>query len=779
MRKTFMKRSIVIFMALIMAVSVAGCGKKDNTKEKQKMTEEEKNAIYTYESMGFDEETANNLSSIQICGDKMYSIYYDYNEETYESTQYFITFDTNGKELSRFVVPNTYEETEGGNGGKSHGYNNLTVSENGEIFCIEYNYNNYEDKNTGDWIWEENYSLARLDEDGNVIWSREVGNSGTEEINNGGDYYSINSVSCDKNNQVWVFASDLYTCFDKDGNQKLSCEALENTSGDVWTTKDGNFIVGQWDDDWSTLSFYQLDTKTGKMGSEKMEIPGSYYQFNFYSGENSSYDMLATNSVGVWGFNWGDTDMTKVMDYILSDFDGSYVYNIKALSETQFIGSYYDADWNYQVASFAKVPADEVVDRYIMTMACYYTSNELRKHVVEFNRSHEEVRITLNDYSMYNSEEDYEAGINRLNSDILAGNVPDILVVPSSMDMGNYINKGLFADLYEFIEKDKDIDLEDYLSNIIALGEYDGKLYEMITQFSTITLVGKTSDVGEGYQWTYDDVNALVEKKGDAANLFPTDTSRSSVMYYGLNMGFDQFYNSNTGECRFDTQEFQQYLELLNKYPEEISDEMWDDESYWTDYETQWRDGRTLLAYRWISDFNTYSQLSQGLFGDKVSYIGFPTTQGGGSAASVDYTLAMSAESAFQDEAWEYISYFLKDEYQDEITEFPVKLSSLDKKAEKERTPDKWINEETGEEEEDKFLYWLGNEQIELQYPTNEECEYVVNYLKSIDYRMRDMDDITAIIEEDAAAYFAGEKTANQVADTIQSRVKILVNEKR
>ena len=66
-----------------------------------------------------------------------------------------------------------------------------------------------------------------------------------------------------------------------------------------------------------------------------------------------------------------------------------------------------------------------------------------------------------------------------------------------------------------------------------------------------------------------------------------------------------------------------------------------------------------------------------------------------------------------------------------------------------------------------------------LEQPTEEECQYVIDFLKSIDYRQKDVSDITAIIEEDTAAYFAGEKTAKQVADTIQSRVKIFVSEKR
>ena len=175
-----------------------------------------------------------------------------------------------------------------------------------------------------------------------------------------------------------------------------------------------------------------------------------------------------------------------------------------------------------------------------------------------------------------------------------------------------------------------------------------------------------------------------------------------------------------------------------------------------------------------------YVENSQGYFGEPISYIGFPTTEGSGSAAYSNFSMAISEESAFKEEAWDFISYFMKDEYQDKVTdEFPIKLSSLNKKAEEERTPETWIDEETGEEIVETPSYWIGEEEIELKMPTEEECQYVIEFLKNIDYRQKQIEEIKAIIEEDSAAFFEGEKSAQQVADTIQSRVKIYVSEKR
>lgn len=777
MKKTFIKKSIVLLLAVSMVFSVAGCGKKEITREKQMMSEADKDAIYTYEAIEWDEEVRENIGGVQFAGDVMYATMGEYNEETSEYKSYFVTFDLKGNELSRFEVNNGWDEETG----TSYGVNQFRMSNDKEIYGIGYSYMNGEDEESGEWIWEESYSLIKFDNQGNILWEVSTGSSSSKQVADGGNYYGVNNLLCDDNGNVWVIDTVSYTCYDKDGNKGISMDALENVSGEVWFNNEGNFIIGQWNDEWTQVEFYEFDTKTGKMNEEPLVKPGSYYQYSYSSGVGSKWDMFATNSVGIWAFNWGDTEMTKVMDYLLSDFDGTSVYNIKAISDDQFMANYHDMEWNYQAGVFTKVPKEDVVDKYIMTLACYYIDSDVRKHIVEFNKNHDDVRITLTDYSSLDSEEnEWQLGMDTLKSDILSGKVPDIFIAPTNFDMGMYANKGLFTDMYKLMEKDETINLDDYLDNIIKLGEYNGELYELIPKFNAVTLIGKKSDVGDGYSWTYDDLNALLAKKGNDVNLFSEDTARQTAMYYGINLAFDQFYNSNTGECNFDSPEFIQYLELLKTCPEEISEDLWNQENYWQNYENQWRNGSTILKYEWIYGFRSYVENSQGYFGEPISYVGFPTSGTSGSAAYVDFTMAIAEESAFKSEAWEFVSAFLKDEYQDNIgSGFPVKLSSIDKKAEEEMKPATWIDEETGEEIVEDMYFWIGDEEITLEMPTEEEIQYIIGFLKNIDYRQTDVTDITAIIEEDAAAFFEGEKTAQQVAETIQSRVKIFISEQR
>ncbi len=60
---------------------------------------------------------------------------------------------------------------------------------------------------------------------------------------------------------------------------------------------------------------------------------------------------------------------------------------------------------------------------------------------------------------------------------------------------------------------------------------------------------------------------------------------------------------------------------------------------------------------------------------------------------------------------------------------------------------------------------------------TDDEIQTVLNYLDTVNQIGNYNDSVRNIIFEEAAAYFSGQKTAAEVADIIQSRVQIYVNE--
>ena len=89
-----------------------------------------------------------------------------------------------------------------------------------------------------------------------------------------------------------------------------------------------------------------------------------------------------------------------------------------------------------------------------------------------------------------------------------------------------------------------------------------------------------------------------------------------------------------------------------------------------------------------------------------------------------------------------------------------------------------WTDDDGTKHYEDD-TYWIGDQEITVQPLTKEDTEYVKSFIYSLDssnvYNANQ--NVYNIINEEVAAFFGGQKTAREVADIIQSRVSIYVNE--
>ena len=397
--------------------------------------------------------------------------------------------------------------------------------------------------------------------------------------------------------------------------------------------------------------------------------------------------------------------------------------------------------------------------------------------VVEFNKNSTEYRINIKDYGMYDTMDDYTQGMNRLNADIVAGNVPDIMILNTQMPVESYIAKGIFADLNEFLEKDTELKKEDLLPNVLEALSYDGGLYRLAPSFAINTFVAKTADVGEEPGWTMDEALTLLASKPEGTNLL-SEITASNFMYYTMWICGEQYVDWDNGQCYFDSDGFIKILEYANSLPREIDyTAVMDDESYWKEMETQYRTGKTILSIQYLSGFRDYAYAKQALFGEDITLIGFPTEEGVGAGLNIGTTMAISALSKNKEVAWEFMKTFFSEEYQDSLNyNFPVRISSLRKLEEKAWERPYFIDEEGNKQEYDDFFYIDGMD-VPAVPLTKEETGEFIEYLMSLDKLCVYNEALNNIITEECESYFAGQKTVEEVADIIQSRTKIYVSE--
>ena len=179
-----------------------------------------------------------------------------------------------------------------------------------------------------------------------------------------------------------------------------------------------------------------------------------------------------------------------LMNYLNSDITSNTVTRLLVLSPDLFVVNGYDDVTSQQELMLMKrVPEEELVPQYVLTLASIGDPWSAQSDVIRFNRLGTEYRITIKNYDPYDyyvdttAEYDYlelvQQALTALNNDIIAGRIPDILLVNEYIQLDNYISKGIFADLNKYIDSDERFKREDFLTNILDAFSIDGKLYEI------------------------------------------------------------------------------------------------------------------------------------------------------------------------------------------------------------------------------------------------------------------------------------------------------------
>lgn len=832
MKKSWFKKGVSLLLAGSMVLSLAACS--NNQEQQRANNAEAKKYVFDYEDLdlGLDGYDGYNVSNIQYINDKLYFLVWAYIDgENYVNKQYLITMNPDGSERTETEIkqPENENAVSGGIGDVdllrssvaeiipeeevsvdeeetpedaeeepeaeesedmavvepldnigvddelagqitvNRYYNLMQVRDAETLVCIEQvNINDYTVPEAPVYKYENN--LLCMDMQGNEIWRVPLQPYFEEE-----EYFDIQYLLTDSKEDIYLLSGEKCLTFDKDGNH-ISMAVLEHAGiSKAFMDAEDNIRIIAWNDDYTKQYMAALDVKTGKE-TEAAELPTMLMNYDIKMG--SGYELILTNNSGVYGFNSGDTEPAQIMSFINSDLNAGYLDQIIFLEEDKFVASYWDqSDNQNHVSVFTAVAPEDVPDKQVMVIGCEYMDYEVRNRVVAFNKASQEYRIVIKEYSQYNSMDDWEAGITRLNNDILSGNTPDILLVSQKLPIESYINKGLFTDLNKLIEKDEEFDRSDYLENIFEAYSVNGKLYQLVPSFSIQTCIAKQKWVGDRNIWTMKEMQDILAQLPTGATLLGKYYSRESMLNTAMSYAGNQFVDQESGKCNFDSQEFMDLLTYIATFPSQ--EDIAYDEEYWSDYAVQWRNDKTLLLIWSISDLQDFHRSVQGYIGEPYTMVGFPAGDRNGSVISPNLSFAISEKSACKEGAWEFVRYYLTDEYQESLEWcLPLKEEALQSMAEKAMQKPYWEDENGNREEYDDYFY-IGETQILIEPMTKEEAQTLIDFIKSVDTPVSYDTDIINIIEEEAAGYFAGQKSVEEVAKIIQSRIQIYVSENR
>lgn len=819
MRKGLFKKSAVVCMAAVLMFSVTGCGGKGSSSKKDEKKEDTKNMVYESNDIAIDG-IEGDISELFVKGDKLYFNTYEWiegrssdtegkaddstGEETSEedtgeesteegsemestteegandvkseeegegasdteaedTTEEGSTEDTEGEEeivegttINRLYVANLdgteAKEIPLPELNENEYMGSMMINDSNEICIMLNSYDPKTDKSTT--------SILKIDETGKELSREDITKAlGLDESN----YYSQlimdnkGRIIAVMDNAVKVLDENYKATGEIKSDNYLDCAAL---------TKNGEIICGSSGENGAQAQVLDVD---GQKWGETIKLDLRYFSGSgSLMNGNDEYDFYYRDDNGIYGYSIENQKAVKLMDFVASNLSSEDSWNIIPISKDQFLGRVYN-DNGTQLVKYTKVDPSSIVDKTVITVGAAYIDDSVKKAAIEFNKTNQKYKIEFKDYS---NEEDPGT---KLNADIIAGNIPDVLYISDTGYLNQYISKGILEDLTPYFDKDSEISTEDIMKPVLEAMKVDDKLYYVATSFSVSTLVASSKDVGTETGWTFEDLKKLLKEKGDSARPFYTE-NKSDMLWSLMAAGTSDFVDWQTGECSFDDQDFKDILELCNTGKNEEMEYNEDSPSY----PSLIQEGKVLFNEGYVSleEIQVYKQM----YKDDITFIGYPNKDKEGSYFNLNMPFGISSKSDVKDGAWEFIRTFMTKEYQGtngNIWDSPTRQDCFDMMI-KAKMATKTYTDELGQEiSPTESTYGYDDLEVEIKPSSQEEVDMYTELINGTKKISGYDNEIMEIIQEEAKAYFAGEKSLDDTAAIIQNRVKTYVNENR
>lgn len=372
-------------------------------------------------------------------------------------------------------------------------------------------------------------------------------------------------------------------------------------------------------------------------------------------------------------------------------------------------------------------------------------TSSIWKAIATFNQTSQDYYVTIKNYGN---------NVDRLHADMTAGKGPDIIDMTYTEYYESYVTNGYLEDLSPYLEQSEYRD--DLIWNILDAYKINDGYYLFAPQVQLSGVAIHSEYENTVNEWNMETFMNLVEQ--DRWNKFPVGGlpgDAEALLLFLLKGSQEEFIDAEQQKAYFDTEEFVNILELCREYAEAD----WPDTAEWT-AEEGWRNtlckevlfGYSFLAYLRYTD----------VYGREYPVYGYPTLSGQVyEVAACSDSCAIYSGSNHKEGAWEFIESLMWESNQKYSgianPGFPVRRSVLKEL----------------EEESKSMELKSGGEMLTI---TDAEISILEDILNNGNLCSGMLDpDIRSVILEETAVYFAGDKSAWDVARIIQSRVELIL----
>ena len=466
-------------------------------------------------------------------------------------------------------------------------------------------------------------------------------------------------------------------------------------------------------------------------------------------------------------------------------------------------------DYDYgEYVTLTPTPRKEVPVRQEITMACLTVDTETAKAVRDFNRRSGEWVITIRDYSDGQpfTRDVRDRAITAMNLDIVSGNMPDLLSIQDGVPYKSWAEKGFLRDLAPWLAEEG-IEL---LPQLLRAGTVGDKLLMISASFTLRTAAGNRDVIGDPAGWTAAEASALAASLPGCAGVFTGGMTREKYLEL-LDAYLEGYLDWASGTASFDSPGFRDVLAFAASLPTGESGEIPTEAEIMQGFAQADAAAAEIMQGRALADAVTVIsvrdwQLWDLTYRGKLVCPGIPASDGVGSLLEMRAPMAVSAVSAHPEGAYAFLRSLLDEKTQTAYTDrFPSLTAAFEShvaEAMREPTAEEGyrntiIFSVTARMEEGIVRLWDGPEGERIPrsvvqwydansalvredklYAMSEEQRDRLMALLDSAVRSTVCDQVvTGIVREEAEAYFAGQRSAEEVSKRIQSRAELYLAE--
>lgn len=418
---------------------------------------------------------------------------------------------------------------------------------------------------------------------------------------------------------------------------------------------------------------------------------------------------------------------------------------------------------------------DGEIDSTIADAIIRFNENNRKYYIQPTDRYNKQKYMT---YDNLRSNDDYASAALKANadlsyelaSDIANGTGPDIIMNASGL--GQLNNDNCLIDLSPYIQE---LDSDKYFKNIIDGARTDGKLYQLPVCYTIEgiqtdpVLAGKT-----GIGFTTEEYKRFLNE-----TLNGTDVIEDGQLHYFALM-FNNMRNTfiKDGKVDLNGSEFTELAGFVKDNVQQSS-KQWDtnDDANPDELFDSSLAAKNNKAYYCECPGISGYLVKRARIKNGTTILGLPSSDGRGPMFGTKLSVAVSANALNKEACIDFVKMMLTDEIQKEFV-----LSDnfvLNKEALRQGCEDAVAYFNTEEGQENMFEYSLGTYvSIKTKF-TSEDIENLENIILSCSKADSVDAAINMILIEEMPAYFAGQKTLEQVIPVLQNRIQKVLDERK